>query len=265
MRLGFVTDVHWTTGVPSYLGWHNAWDFAGLPSRLAAVAGHFADLDLVVLSGDISSGGDLESIAHVLGALGDVPVVAVTGNHDVEEGEGLLAAAVRDGAQLAQPAGVVRGGLRVAGVQVKAVEGGCAAVVEPETAAWGEEPVVFVSHYPVLSRTGLFAEHGFKYPGDLVGREAIATALLARSAPTVVLCGHIHARDSHAQGPVLQLVGGALIEAPYECAVVDVDADALTVHRETRDLAGPPVERSPVFAPASESWRFDGIEWTSRR
>jgi predicted phosphodiesterase len=265
MRLGFVTDVHWTNGVPEYLGWHNAWDFEGLPRRLAAVAGHFSDLDLIVLSGDISSGGDLESISHVLGELGDVPVIAVTGNHDVEDGEGLLAAAVRDGAQLAQPAGIVQDGLRVAGIQVKAVAGGCAAVVEPETAAWGEEPVVFVSHYPVLSRTELFAEHGFEYPGDLVGREAIATSLLARSAPTVVLCGHIHARESHTHGPVLQLVGGALIEAPYECAVVEVDADTRTVRREARPLTGPAVERTPVFAPEVERWRFDGLVWTSIR
>jgi predicted phosphodiesterase len=265
MRLGFVTDVHWTTRTSQYLAWHNPWDFEGLPKRLDAVAGHFADLDLVVLAGDISSGGDLESLTHVLGALGDVPVVAVTGNHDVEEGQGLLASAVRDGAALAQPAGVVHGALRVAGVQVRAVDGGCAAVVEPETGAWGEAPVVFVSHYPVLSRTGLFAEHGFKYPGDLIGREAIATSLLGRAAPTVVLCGHIHARDSHAQGPVLQLVGGALIEAPYECAVVELDAETLTVRREARPLDGPPVERSPVFAPASETWSFDGIEWMSSR
>jgi hypothetical protein len=33
MRLGFVTDVHWTTGVPGYLGWHD---------KLAADGGYAA-------------------------------------------------------------------------------------------------------------------------------------------------------------------------------------------------------------------------------
>jgi predicted phosphodiesterase len=263
MRLGFVTDVHWTTGQPGYLGWHNKWDFEGLPARLAATAESLAGADLVVLAGDISSGGDLDSIAHVLGELSGVPVVAVTGNHDVDEGEGVLAAAVSDGSALAQPAGVVHGPLRVAGVQVMAADGGYAMVVGPETTAWGDGLAVLVSHFPAISRAEMFAERDFEYPGDLRDRAMLLERLAARTAPTVVLCGHIHARDSHAEGSVLQLVGGALIEAPYEYAIVDVDADALAVTREAHPLNGPPVERTPVFAPERETWRFDGLVWSS--
>jgi predicted phosphodiesterase len=265
MRLGFVTDVHWTTGRPGYLRWHNEWDFEGLPERLAATAEHLAETDLIVLAGDISSGGDLDSIVHVLGELSGVPLVAVTGNHDVDEGEGVLAAAVSDGSALAQPAGVVHGPLRVSGVQVMAEGDGYATVVGPETAAWGGGLAVFVSHFPAISRAEMFAEEGFKYPGDLNDREAVLEPLAERSAPTVVLCGHIHARDSHAEGPVLQLVGGALIEAPYECAIVDVDEEAMTVTRQAHPLRGPAVERSPVFAPERETWRFDGLVWSSIR
>lgn len=265
MRLGFVTDVHWTSGQPGYLGWHNKWDFEGLPERLAATAEWLAETDLIVLSGDISSGGDRESIAHVLGALGGVPVVAVTGNHDVDEGEGVLAAAVGDGAALAQPAGVVHGALRIAGVQVAALDGGYATVVGPEPAAWGDGLAVLVSHFPAISRAELFAEEGFEYPGDLRDREAVLEPLAARSAPTVVLCGHVHARDSHAEGGVLQLVGGALIEAPYECAIVEIDAETLCVTREAHPLGGPAVTRIPVFAPERETWRYDGLVWSSIR
>jgi len=265
MRLGFVTDVHWTTGRPGYLRWHNEWDFEGLPERLAATAEHLAETDLIVLAGDISSGGDLDSIIHVLGELSGVPLVAVTGNHDVDEGEGVLAAAVSDGSALAQPAGVVHGPLRVSGVQVMAEGDGYATVVGPETAAWGGGLAVFVSHFPAISRAEMFAEEGFKYPGDLNDREAVLEPLAERSAPTVVLCGHIHARDSHAEGRVLQLVGGALIEAPYECAIVDVDEEAMTVTRQAHPLRGPAVQRSPVFAPKRETWRFDGLVWSSIR
>ena len=40
---------------------------------------------------------------------------------------------------------------------------------------------------------------------------------------------------------------------------------SLTVRREARPLPGPPVDRTPVFAPESETWRFDGLVWTSNR
>lgn len=96
----------------------------------------------------------------MLGALSGVPVVAVTGNHDVDEDDGVLAAAVSDGSALAQPAGVVHGTLRVAGMQVMAADGGYAMVVGPDTASWGDGLAVFVSHFPAISRAEMFAERG---------------------------------------------------------------------------------------------------------
>ena len=50
----------------------------------------------------------------------------------------------------------------------------------------------------------------------------MSAALERRRAPTVVLSGHIHARDALTAGPVLQLTQAALIEAPYEASVVRV-------------------------------------------
>jgi predicted phosphodiesterase len=265
MRLGFVTDVHWSEGPPGTHAWHNPWDFDGLPDRLRATAEHFTGVDAIVLAGDISSGGDLPSIARVLEALAGAPLIAVTGNHDLEHGDGVLERAVRDGVTLAHPDGRATGALWIAGVQVRRAERRFATVAVPRPEAWAAGPALFVSHFPVLSRAELFAQHGWKYPGDLVDRTAVAEPLLARAAPTVVLCGHIHARESHARGPVLQLVGGALIEAPYECALVEIEVSDGTVEvaREARPLPGAPVEREPVFAARSERWRYEGGTWTS--
>ncbi len=79
--------------------------------------------------------------------------------------------------------------------------------------------------------------------------------------PVVVLCGHLHAREAHAEGSVLQLAGGALIEAPHEIAIVDVEPG---LARRRIQVLGPRVApHDPVFAPADESWAFTGGEWRS--
>lgn len=275
MRIGLVTDLHWVAdGDAAVGGWHNPHDFRGVPERLAAALGWFSErsVDVIAIGGDLAHGGDVGALAAVVEVCRDcsAPVVIVAGNHDVAPDEGALRRAVDTAAAprdiLLSALGFMHHGIRVAGVSVAETDGWFGARLQelPPSGAWGADAVVLVSHFPLLSRAALLSEHGFPYPGDLLDRSDAANALLCRPAPTVVLSGHIHARDSHAQGPVLQFSQGALVEAPYECALVEVsraDDGALWVWRDSGRMAPSDVAREPVFAPALEAWRFDGAQW----
>jgi hypothetical protein len=67
---------------------------------------------------------------------------------------------------LADPEGAGAGLLWIAGVQVRRAPPGFATLALPRVDAWDSTPALFVSHFPVLSRAGLFAHHGWKSPGD---------------------------------------------------------------------------------------------------
>lgn len=278
MRLGLLTDIHWappqTTG-----GWHSRYDFAGLPDRLAAAFAHFAAerVELISLTGDLTHLGDDDATRAIVArcaALTPAPIVAVTGNHDVSADAGRLARAITAvGAErfaLAAPAATrPLGPALLAGVQLAQGDGwfGSRLAAHPDPAGWADRPVVLLSHLPVLSAATAIATHGLPYPGDLLDREPLEAALTARPGPTIVLSGHIHARTARARGPVLQLTQGALIEAPFECATVDVVADAagLRVERRAVSLQASDVARPPVLCAARTAWRFaaDDARWTA--
>jgi predicted phosphodiesterase len=237
-RLGVISDLHWVAGPPPEASWHNPFDFAGLPERLDRALRLFADerVDAVVVPGDLTHLGDpasTEAVARRLAKGARGPVLAVAGNHDghLEPAEELVA------------------GVRVAGVAIEGDDAGF---------RWNGATLradVLVSHFPVLSRAERLEAHGLAYPADLLNRDDLLEHL---GRPVLVLSGHIHARESHAEGRVLQLSAGALVEAPYEAAIVDVHTSPAFRVRRRVHLLGPPAARDPVLAPADETWDFDG-------
>jgi predicted phosphodiesterase len=277
MRLGLVSDVHWMSEPPvSSSGWHGAGaEFRGVLDRLAQALAFFAgeQVDVIALAGDLSHHGEEDSIIAVLRccAYVGVPVLAVSGNHDVAGDEQRFARAhwradPRDVA-LATTGGEIHGGVRVAGVQVGDTEGWFAARLRsvPDTIEWGDEPVVLIGHYPVLSLAADVSAAGLPYPGDLVDRQILANRLLARAAPTVAVGGHVHARASRSEDSVLQVTCGALVEAPYECAIVEIIPEptgSLFVRRRSRRLLPAATGSEPVFTPDIEEWRYSpNGEW----
>jgi len=288
MRFGLLSDVHWRSDAASAGGWHDGGtapggfhgtgaELAGSLERLGLALERFAahEVDLVVVAGDLTHHGEPGALVEVLRRCGDAsaPVLVVSGNHDVDGdadclGRAYELAGVSDRVTLASGTGVACDGVRVAGVHVGETIGWFGARLRrlPNVAAWGEEPVVLISHFPALSLASIVAREGFPYPGDLRDRGVLAHALLARTAPTLVVGGHVHARATLTEGPVLQMTGGALVEPPYECALVDVEPlgpGRLTVRRACLRLRDRDSAREPVLAPEREAWLFDGARWTA--
>ena len=277
MRLGVLSDLHRTMDPQERAWWHNEYDFAGHSARLGRALAWFEreGVDALVLCGDLTHAGGVDAMGAVLaecrGGVG-VPVIVVSGNHDAARGEDLVACGIEqlgdDRVVAADECGVRVGGIRVAGVQVAPTSGYLRSRLRawPAVEGWGEEPVVLVSHLPLLSRASVVAERGMPYPGDLLDREQAGALLQARSGPTIVLAGHIHVRDAHAEGPVLQLVQAAMVEPPFEAAVLDVRAGGrgdVFVARRARRTSDQRGEYEPALVAAVGWWRFEDGGWAS--
>jgi len=274
-RIGLLSDLHWADA-DAGAAWHNPYDFAGVRGRVRAALRWMAEerVDLIAVTGDLCHGGEPAALAAVVEALaGAAPVRFVHGNHDPTAGHDARRLDTRAGsiadrrdASLAGAPETVAG-LRVCGVPVRPGAGWFAARVEPppELDVAGDDPLIVLSHFPLVSFAAPIAERGFAYPGDGVGRESVLTALRARRAPSIVLSGHIHARAAATDGSLLQLVSAPMIEPPYEAAIVTIERTGgdLTVHRETRGLPGPaPRHPFPDLAPEHPFTYRDGA-WSA--
>lgn len=250
MRIGVLTDLHVTDHPDGDGFWHGPFDFAGVTDRIRRGVELLtrAGIDLLAVLGDLSDAGDPADEAATRALLDDAepPVIFLPGNHDV-----------RDGARA--PEGVPSPASGAAGLEP--VEGGID-VVLPELDRPGPDPVVLLTHYPVLARLEAYTALGLKHSGDLHNRAEAEAVLQALDHPVVAICGHLHLRETTADGNILQVVCGPLIEAPGDVTLVEVQGG--NVHR--RVLASMPFTAdgpSPVLAPADETWRWDGEGWSS--
>ena len=167
--------------------------------------------------------------------------------------------------RLATPAGEPTGeGLRVAGAGVASGDWGYAAGGTLNAHAWGDEPALWLAHYPILSFVDEVHEAGFVYGDDLEDREEIARPLLGRQGPTVVVNGHLHLRDARTRGGVLQLSCAALVEPPFEVTLVELgfEEESFFVRRRSGPvLPMPDGVQIPALSPAREEWVFEGDAW----
>jgi predicted phosphodiesterase len=259
LRLGVLTDVHFAPE-GSTASWHNTYDFAGVSGRVREALQRFAEegVDGVVFAGDLTHREDEGSVAAGLEHLGLAPghLWMARGNHDstLDRGEHGGSA---DGDAIVEH-------FRVAVVDIATDDDGATfrSACTLAGGAWEDDVAVVASHYPLVSRAAEVSALGLPYPGDLVGRAQLLDALLAREAPSVVLSGHLHVRDSVAQGSVLQLLFAALVEYPYEHSLLEVGPDYVT--RTAFALEDAEHRRNPVLAPAVEHWQFAGGAWSLR-
>lgn len=262
---GVLSDLHLSDRPGERGAWHNPYDFEGVPARVGEAVAAFDDVgvDAILVCGDLTHRGETEALDALLGIWGRAarPVLVVAGNHDAHGSEGLA----RRGLSIARPEGEPVEGITAAGIHV--AEGGWFGA-RPESLfaaqGWDTAPVVAVSHYPLLSHAQRLADRGMPYPGDVLGRAEVAAPLLGRAGPTIVVSGHIHARDASFSGPVLQLTQSALVEAPYEASIVRITTvgERVSVSRRALALAGPASpDPEPVIAPAEETYIHEGGAW----
>lgn len=286
LRLGIVADPHLSpagTRLASVLG------FPSVPTEFAmynAMVRYRRALkwciregaDGLALLGDLSWSGDAESLGAGLrlAARTGRAVWTVSGNHDCGERVDAMARAVRrvgaENVRLAMPSGEVfgAGGVRVAGLCVSSENYGYTAFLDerPDVSGWGDEPVVLLSHYPMISFRERAEREGLYYgDNDLENLDEVQRPLLEREAPTVVVNGHIHRRDACAEEQVLQVSCSALYEPPYEITLLDLAAEdgKLSVRVECIPVAPSSDEdtRLSILSPARQRWVFDEGAWYS--
>ena len=271
MRLGVLTDLHLCPPGTPPDGCHNPYAFDQAESMLSdAIGAHLADgVEAIAVLGDLANRGETAQVRRAadLIAKAGVPVWLTGGNHDRDEDPELLETlAAESGSNLAmaRPEGVLVDGIRIAGLPITSPGGGSPwRVARVPVEAWGDEPVVLLSHFPVLDRERETRAAGLAYVGTFEDRENVAAPLLARTAPTIVLHGHLHLRDLATEGPVLQIGCAALIEPPHERVVIDVLGDGSRVLVRHLPVMASPDVRLPVIGPAASDWSFTGDRWVS--
>jgi hypothetical protein len=116
---------------------------------------------------------------------------------------------------------------------------------------------LWLTHFPVLSLEDRCREAGLLYAAHLNLLAPPPPVLPPTRGPVVVLSGHLHLRAVAAGANVLQLVFAALVEPPYEVAVVDLDVDGASVAYRCASVIESDAERLPVLDPPAGRWSFD--------
>jgi hypothetical protein len=264
VRIGVLSDLHCELE-PAGSRWINVFEPEHLDRRTDKALQWFSEarVDLILLLGDIVQFPNTGDLAHVfarLAAANVAPLATVKGNHDLRLGEEFVDRAHEHGIRLLHEEPLELAGLAVTGVAVD--RGPTPPQYVGQSDGWGGEAdlVVVASHFPVLSEASRVAGAGLPYAGDLVNRADLEARLRSDPRPTVVLSGHIHARCSTHDGPLLQLMVGALIEPPFDATIVEIDPTGLGVRRTARRL-GEVAVTDPVFAADEELWQRTGEGW----
>lgn len=278
MRLGIISDAHLSPPGTRVSGFHTGYETAEIMTiyRLALQRCVQEDVDGIVLLGDLSQSGDGESLETGVRLAAETGrrVWAVSGNHDCFERVDALDAAVRRGAadnvRLTTATGeVVEVETRVTGFGTTSGSWGYKACSHggQHTDWWGNKLTVLLTHYPMISFSEKVSSASLIYGDDLEDREEVARPPLERSAPTVVVNGHIHLRHACVVGALLQVSCAALVEPPFEVTLLDFEVDPETeggrvvVRRNSIPLDSSPAVRCPTLAPAQQEWAFEAGTW----
>lgn len=265
VKLGVINDVHLVLPDAPPLHWHNPYPLESAEERLRLGVRHLveAGVDAIAVLGDLTHSGDAANVDRVLAELSGagVPVWIAPGNHDLIEGGSSLPAS-RGAIAVAPWAAADLGSVPVFGVEIVR-DAGYRAVGLDALTPRGDGPAIVLSHFPVLSLSERLAEAELADAGNLTNVDDLRRAVEGLGGPTLVLHAHLHVRATSTAGNVLQLSAAALIEAPYEVAVIDVEltGERPTVRRTVTSVWPITEERLPTLAPDDEAWAFSDGAW----
>jgi hypothetical protein len=278
LRLGVIADPHVALERVEAAEWHNPFRLGDAHDRLDAALAHplVDGTDVVVVLGDLAHFGDRISVRRVVEAVasGERPAVLLSGNHDVlTPGVRLEDEVVDRGAALvvsplaceAEAPAVKAFEAAGAGLAVHEVTSESARRLRPFDVMGRRladaDPVggldVLLTHFPVLTFEDRCRDARLLYSGHLDILAPPPSVLPTAGRPTVVLSGHLHLRGTATEASVLQIVFAALVEPPYEVAVVEIDAEAQSAAYQCASVVEPDAERLPVLDAPSGRWTFD--------
>ncbi|HYI24492.1 MAG TPA: metallophosphoesterase [Thermomicrobiales bacterium] len=274
MKLGILSDIHQQPPDAPGGGWFSPYPFHTVGDRLERSLAFLRDqeVDRVAVLGDLSNLGDVPSIRTVIEivAASGIPAWVIPGNHDLMLDPGNFEQALREASAptVSSPVDTnpTWNGWKVGAPAITRVQGHRYRLsADPDTDAWGDDPVVILSHFPIVGFGGDAATAGLKYAGDYIGAEEFTARLTARPAPVVATHGHLHIRNALASGSVLQASCGSQVDALYEVTVVDFGGwpDGHIAWTATPiDPEYPGV--SPALSAREQGWTWDGSKWTRR-
>jgi DNA repair exonuclease SbcCD nuclease subunit len=284
VRLAVIADPHVSVERFGPASWHNEYRLADSLDRFTATIAHplCAGADALAVLGDLAHYGDERSLRAVVDAVRshDVPVLLISGNHDVLEADVRVTPFVDEASGGSVTSPLARSS--IAPLTAIAAGAGLDLVVHEVTAETArrtqpfdvevvaalasdgdERSTLLLSHFPIGSLEREAREAGLLYSGHL--QQLAALDVVPRS-PTIALSGHQHLRGVAIEGPLLQIVFGALIEAPYEVAIVDVQRGTdgfVNVEYQCASVRDVDTTHVPVLAPDRGAYTWDGASWVA--
>lgn len=193
---------------------------ARLVNRINAVRDQIGPIDAVLVSGDLSDDGSVESYTRFKSLMAplDLPIHVIPGNHDARAP---LRAAFADSLPVDGP---LNWDLRVGNICLVGldtlVEGQGLGTLSPESLAFlqdaltraGGSPVLLALHHPPFS-SGV----GFMDDIGLTNKDAFRDLASRYSGKLRIVCGHIHSMM------VTDIAGHIAISAPSPCSTFAYD------------------------------------------
>ncbi|ASR37743.1 hypothetical protein BAY61_25155 [Prauserella marina] len=268
LRLGVLTDCHLAERGTPDARFNNTILLGRSRELLAEALTYLAPrAETLLLLGDLTQSAVDDDFRYLFDRIRDtgLPSYVVRGNHDLPSigsdplGDALTAfpgewpREPRTGGERLGPVTLASGALSLG-------EDGYLDTVAPPLVAG---PLLWMTHFPVLSMAADIEKAGWNHAGDLRNRAEVEARLRACEGPVIALTGHLHVRAYAVAGNVLQLNMAALVEPPHDVAVVTVEAarGSVLVRRTCARIGDAQVKKAPVFDSPDTVFHWESGRW----